>query len=87
MAKGQRFKGLVHEKSSRVKLTVRARNLNFLDISGPTFFLIFLLYEYVEGHMTLDDFSWTDLLWCKGVCVYREYGFEYIGFLREMSCI
>ena len=43
-----------------VELTVRATNLK-LNVSGQTFFLIFLLY--VEGHMTLDDFLWTDPLW------------------------
>ena len=44
--------------SSGQPLTVRATNLNFLElnVSDPTFFLIFLLYGYVEGHMTLDDF-------------------------------
>ena len=42
----------------------RAKNLNFLElnVSGSTLFLIFILFEYVEGHMTLDDFSWTDPL-------------------------
>ena len=29
-----------------------------LERSSPTFFLIFLLY--VEGHMALDNFRWTD---------------------------
>ena len=46
------------------KLTVRATNLNFLEFkasAGPKV-LISLLYGYVEGHMTLDDFSWTDPL-------------------------
>ena len=51
----------------RKLFTFRAKKLNFLDlnVSGPTFFLyfpIFLLYGYVEGHMTVDDFSWTDPL-------------------------
>ena len=48
----------------KIKLTVRAINLNFLElsVSGPTFFVTFLLYGYVEGHATLGDFSWTDPL-------------------------
>ena len=43
------------------KLTVLARNFNFVEInvSDPTFFLI---YGYVEGVMSLVDFSWTDPL-------------------------
>ena len=44
-----------------MKPTVRATNLNFLEFeasAGPKV-LISLLYGYVEGHMTLDDFSWT----------------------------
>ena len=48
-------------------LTIRATNLNFLEFkasAGPKV-LISLLYEYVEGHMTLDDFSWTDPLSIK----------------------
>ena len=39
-------------------LTIRATNLNFLEFkasAGPKV-LISLLYGYVEGHMTLDDF-------------------------------
>ena len=39
-------------------LTVRATNLNFLEFkasAGPKV-LISLIYGYVEGHMTLDDF-------------------------------
>ena len=46
-------------------LTVQARILNFLEfyVSGPTLFLIFLLYHgYVEIHVILDGFSWTDTL-------------------------
>ena len=47
-----------------VKLTVQATNLNFLELNasaGPKV-LISLLNGYVEGHMTLDDFSCTDPL-------------------------
>ena len=49
---------------STVKLTVHAINLIFLQlsVSGLIFFLIFLLYGYLEGHMTFDDFSWTKFL-------------------------
>ena len=50
-----------------MKPTVRATNLNFLEFkasAGPKV-LISLLYGYVEGHMTLDDFSWTDPLSIK----------------------
>ena len=39
-------------------LTVRAMNLNFLEFkasAGPKV-LISLIFGYVEGHMTLDDF-------------------------------
>ena len=45
-------------------LTIRATNLNFLEFkasAGPKV-LILLLYGYVEGHMALDDFMWTDPL-------------------------
>ena len=41
-----------------------ATNLNFLEFkarAGPKV-IISHLYGYVEGHMTLDDFSWTDPL-------------------------
>ena len=51
------LKGSVHEKCQL--LTVRATNLNFLEFNGS---VISLLYGYVEGHITLDDFSWTDPL-------------------------
>ena len=40
-------------------MTVRATNLNFLESNasaGPKV-LISFLYGYVEGHMTLNDFS------------------------------
>ena len=45
-------------------ISSRATNLNFSELYGlgQTFFLIsLLLYWYVEGHMTLDDFSLTFL--------------------------
>ena len=44
-----------------VKLTVAATNFNFLELKASTGFkvLISFLYGYVEGHMTLNDFSWT----------------------------
>ena len=38
-----------------------------LNISGLAFFLIFHLYGYLEGHMTLDDFSWTDSFFKKEI--------------------
>ena len=38
--------------------------LELLASAGPKV-LISLLYGYVEGHMTLDDFSWTDPLSIK----------------------
>ena len=49
---------------SNRQVDVRAINLNFLEFNtsaGPKV-LISLLYGYVEGHMTHDDFSWTDPL-------------------------
>ena len=41
-----------------------ARNFNFLElkVSGPALFPIFFLYGYVDGHITFDEFSWTDPL-------------------------
>ena len=55
---------LLHFLAQTVKLTIRGRNFNNLDFnaSGPTLFLIFFLYGYLEDNMTLDDFSWTDTL-------------------------
>ena len=43
---------------------ISSKASQFLEFngSGSTSFLIFLLYEYVAGHMTLDNFSWSDTL-------------------------
>ena len=51
-------------RSNDQLLTVRARNLNLLElnVSGSTLLLIFYLYGYVEGHIILDAFPWTDPL-------------------------
>ena len=63
----------LHFIARMVKLTVRARNLIFfgLYISGPTLFRNFLLYGYVVGHMTLDDFLLTDPLRIAHQLVYN----------------
>ena len=66
-------------------LTVRAINLNFLElsVSGPTFILIFLLY--VEGLMSLDDFSCsTDPLKYKILANHHRY---YISLYLSIQCI
>ena len=66
-------------------LTVRAIDLNFLElsVSGPTFILIFLLY--VEGLMTLDDFSCsTDPLKYKIFANHHPY---YISLYLSIQCI
>ena len=49
----------LHYVAGTAKLTIRQWISNVLD---PTLFL--KIYGHVEGHMTLDDFSWTAPLRC-----------------------
>ena len=53
----QNCKKIAHSMTRRDRFDIRCSN-GQLDISSNES----LLYGYVQGHMTLDDFSWTDSL-------------------------
>ena len=59
-----------------VNLTVRATNPKFSASAGPKV-LISFLYGYVEGHMTLNDFSWTGPLSGKVSITLSQPGKKY----------